>query len=125
MNIILHKSENYLPDPKSFSGRSQDPRTQVPSRTITMKKSNRNSISSVKSLFKLTSKASQKALIPNINLPTLGPTAKLEDFKQSIIEHCTEQSHRRLKRYESNGIFPHGANLLRKDTLLEVEVNKK
>lgn len=125
MNIIIHKSEIYLPDPKSFSGRTQVPRPQVPTRKTTIKKSARNSISSVKSLFKLTSKLTQKANIPNSNLPTLGPTAKLEDFKQSVIEHYTEKSQRRLKRYESNGIFPHRANLLRKDTLLEVEITKK
>jgi hypothetical protein len=125
MNIILHKSETYLPEPNFYSGRTQDPRSQVPSRTTTIKKSTRNSISSVKSLFKLTSKASQKAKNINTHLPTLGPSSKIDDFKQSVIEHCTEKSRRRLKRYESNGILPHRANLLRKDTLLDVEITKK
>lgn len=122
MKISINKSENYLPDPNSFSGRTQEPQSQLSS-ISRRKESSRHSISSLKSVYDLASKRPLNSQNINIQMPKL--QSSIKHFKQHIIDHYTEKSHRRLKRFESNGILPYQANILRKNSILEVEINKK
>jgi hypothetical protein len=50
---------------------------------------------------------------------------KIETYRQHLLDQYKQKSHRRMKRFQSNGILPYQANMLRKDSLLEVEINKK
>ncbi|OMJ79658.1 hypothetical protein SteCoe_20278 [Stentor coeruleus] len=48
-----------------------------------------------------------------------------KEYKQKLQEVLSKENNLRMKKYESSGILPHVANVLRRDSILAVEMNRK
>ena len=91
----------------------------------TFQTSSRNSMSSFNLLLKSSidfpsSRASKYFGDSDFKIPD-----RVETYRQTLMEEYKVKGHRRMKRFQSNGILPLHANILRKDSLLDVEINKK
>ena len=102
------------------------PETKRPeSKKQTIQSTSRNSMSSFNLVLKSSidfpsSRASKYFNDSEFKIPD-----KVETYRQTLMEEYKVKGHRRMKRFQSNGILPFHANILRKDSLLDVEISKK